>query len=205
MLQGLPPFYAENTNEMYQKITEEPLSFNSKQKRPSNERPDTSDFAQEGSPFPTESRRLLKLLLNRDGEARLGARGSEEIKAHEFFKHIDWRKLLARKYEPLFKPNVVSSRIRLFCGRCSFWGLLNGQHVLKKPSSDFFSAANKVFPQADQLDTANFDAEFTSEAPMDSYVEGPVLSQTMQQQFQGWSYMRPVEGLGDGEKQSSFP
>jgi serum/glucocorticoid-regulated kinase 2 len=25
-----------------------------------------------------------------------------------------------------------------------------------------------------------------------------MLSQTMQQQFQGWSYNRPVEGLGDG-------
>ena len=40
---------------------------------------------------------------------------------------------------------------------------------------------------------------------MDSYVEGPVLSQTMQQQFSGWSYMRPVEGLGDGKNHSTFP
>jgi serum/glucocorticoid-regulated kinase 2 len=49
----------------------------------------------------------------------------------------------------------------------------------------------------DERDTANFDKEFTSEAPTDSYVEGPMLSQTMQQQFAGWSYNRPVEGLGD--------
>lgn len=46
-------------------------------------------------------------------------------------------------------------------------------------------------------DTTNFDTEFTSEAPQDSYVDGPVLSQTMQQQFAGWSYNRPVAGLGD--------
>lgn len=52
--------------------------------------------------------------------------------------------------------------------------------------------------QADERDTANFDREFTSEAPMDSYVEGPILSSTMQQQFKGWSYNRPVEGLTDG-------
>ena len=32
---------------------------------------------------------------------------------------------------------------------------------------------------------------------MDSYVDGPMLSQTMQQQFAGWSYNRPVAGLGD--------
>ena len=52
--------------------------------------------------------------------------------------------------------------------------------------------------QADALDTANFDPEFTSEAPQDSYVEGPVLSQTMQNQFQGFSYNRPIAGLADG-------
>lgn len=32
---------------------------------------------------------------------------------------------------------------------------------------------------------------------MDSYVEGPTLSQTVQQQFAGWSYNRPVAGLSD--------
>lgn len=51
--------------------------------------------------------------------------------------------------------------------------------------------------QTDALDTGNFDREFTSEAPTDSYVDGPMLSQTMQQQFTGWSYNRPVAGLGD--------
>lgn len=51
--------------------------------------------------------------------------------------------------------------------------------------------------QTGALDTANFDREFTQEAPTDSYVEGPMLSQTAQQQFTGWSYNRPVAGLGD--------
>jgi hypothetical protein len=51
--------------------------------------------------------------------------------------------------------------------------------------------------QVDARDTENFDPEFTNEAPQDSYVDGPVLSQTMQQQFAGWSYNRPVAGLGD--------
>lgn len=49
----------------------------------------------------------------------------------------------------------------------------------------------------DERDTANFDKEFTSEMPTDSYVGGVGLSETMQQQFAGWSYNRPVEGLGD--------
>ncbi|KAJ9143107.1 Non-specific serine/threonine protein kinase [Pleurostoma richardsiae] len=139
MLTGLPPFYDENTNEMYRKILSEPLHF------PGPEI------------VPPAAKDLLTKLLNRNPAERLGANGSAEIKAHPFFHAIDWRKLLQRKYEPAFKPSV-----------------------------------------ADALDTANFDPEFTSEAPQDSYVEGPMLSQTMQNQFQGFSYNRPIAGLADG-------
>ncbi|KAL5117124.1 Serine/threonine-protein kinase [Pleosporales sp. CAS-2024a] len=138
MLTGLPPFYDENTNDMYRKILTEPLHF------PGPEI------------VPPAARDLLTRLLDRNAEKRLGAKGAAEIKAHYFFHSIDWRKLLERKYEPSFKPNVVDAK-----------------------------------------DTANFDREFTSEAPTDSYVDGPMLSQTMQQQFAGWSYNRPVAGLGD--------
>ncbi|KAJ5502443.1 hypothetical protein N7463_005317 [Penicillium fimorum] len=138
MLTGLPPFYDENTNEMYRKILQEPLTFPS------------SDIV------PPAARDLLTRLLDRDPVRRLGANGAAEIKSHHFFANIDWRKLLQRKYEPSFRPNVVDAR-----------------------------------------DTENFDVEFTREAPQDSFVDGPVLSQTMQQQFEGWSYNRPVAGLGD--------
>ncbi|KAL1611872.1 hypothetical protein SLS60_000093 [Paraconiothyrium brasiliense] len=37
-----------------------------------------------------------------------------------------------------------------------------------------------------------YDAEFSAEPLMHSYVQGPILSQAMQQQFQGFSYNRPV-------------
>ncbi|OAA66527.1 serine/threonine-protein kinase [Niveomyces insectorum RCEF 264] len=138
MLTGLPPFYHENTNEMYRKILSEPLYFPG------------SDIV------PPAAKDLLTKLLNRNPAERLGANGSAEIKAHRFFDAIDWRKLLQRKYEPAFKPNVV-----------------------------------------DALDTDNFDPIFTGEAVEDSVVEDTVLSQTMQRQFDGFSYNRPIEGLGD--------
>ncbi|KAF2705700.1 kinase-like protein [Pleomassaria siparia CBS 279.74] len=138
MLTGLPPFYDENTNDMYRKILTEPLHF------PGPEI------------VPPAARDLLTRLLDRNAEKRLGAKGAAEIKAHYFFHSIDWRKLLERKYEPSFKPHVLDAK-----------------------------------------DTAHFDREFTSEAPTDSYVDGPMLSQTMQDQFAGWSYNRPVAGLGD--------
>lgn len=91
MLTGLPPFYDENTNEMYRKILNEPLHF------PSDKRI-----------MPDTARDLLEKLLDRNGDRRLGANGAAEIKAHKFFDKIDWRKLLERKYDPVFKPNVVS-------------------------------------------------------------------------------------------------
>jgi serum/glucocorticoid-regulated kinase 2 len=155
MLTGLPPFYDENTNEMYRKILSEPLHF------PGPEI------------VPPAAKDILTKLLNRKPEQRLGANGASEIKAHPFFHSIDWRKLLQRKYEPTFKPNVV----------CSL------------PIVEFEIGFNGE--QTDALDTKNFDQEFTSELPADSYVDGPALSQTMQQQFTGWSYNRPVAGLGD--------
>lgn len=154
MLTGLPPFYDENTNEMYRKILSEPLHF------PGPEI------------VPSQARDLLTKLLDRDPAKRLGANGASEIKAHPFFHLIDWRKLLQRKYEPAFKPNVV--RIT--------------------PASHDRSANTR---KTDALDTKNIAPEFTEEAPADSYVDGPVLSSTMQQQFTGWSYNRPVAGLGD--------
>jgi serum/glucocorticoid-regulated kinase 2 len=89
MLTGLPPFYDENTNDMYRKILTEPLHF------PGPEI------------VPPAARDLLTRLLDRDANRRLGAKGAAEIKAHYFFHSIDWRKLLERKYEPTFKPNVV--------------------------------------------------------------------------------------------------
>lgn len=89
MLTGLPPFYDENTNAMYGKILSDPLVF-----------PD-SDIV------PDAARDLLTKLLNRDATKRMGVNGASEIKAHPFFHSIDWRKLLDRKYEPTFKPNVV--------------------------------------------------------------------------------------------------
>lgn len=120
MLTGLPPFYDENTNEMYRKILQEPLTF------PSQEI------------VPGAARDLLSRLLDRDPERRLGANGAAEIKAHHFFSNIDWRKLLQRKYEPSFRPNVVSIKLRrvpciikkvsctylLSLGRCSRYSQL---------------------------------------------------------------------------------
>lgn len=91
MLTGLPPFYHEDVNVMYNKILHDPLQF------PTDKRI-----------MPPAAQDLLTRLLDRRPEHRLGAKGAQEIKAHPFFHGIDWRKLLQRKYEPAFKPVLVS-------------------------------------------------------------------------------------------------
>ena len=62
MLTGLPPFYDENTNEMYRKILSDPLHF------PGPEI------------VPPAARDLLTRLLDRDATRRLGSNGAAEIK-----------------------------------------------------------------------------------------------------------------------------
>ncbi|EIW76082.1 AGC Akt protein kinase [Coniophora puteana RWD-64-598 SS2] len=137
MMTGLPPFYDENVNTMYQRILSDPLNF--------------------PADMPPEARSVMTGLLQRDPTKRMGANGGEEIKRHAFFaKHIDWSKLLAKKIQPPFKPSVESV-----------------------------------------LDVANFDPDFTNEEAQDSVVEDSHLSETVQDQFKGFTYNPANEHLSE--------
>jgi len=91
MLTGLPPFYSQNINIMYQKILNGELRF------PSFVSP--------------EAQSLLEGLLTREVEKRLGSgpEGSNNIKNHAFFSGLDFGKLEKRLVEPPFKPKVKSA------------------------------------------------------------------------------------------------
>ncbi|KAJ7103726.1 kinase-like domain-containing protein [Mycena epipterygia] len=137
MMTGLPPFYDENVNTMYQRILTDPLNF--------------------PLDMPSEARSVMTGLLQRDPAKRLGAHGSEEIKKHPFFaKYINWDRLLAKKYPTPFKPSVESV-----------------------------------------LDVANFDPDFTNELPQDSVVADSALSETVQDQFRGFTYNPANEHLSE--------
>ncbi|KAF6760378.1 kinase-like domain-containing protein [Ephemerocybe angulata] len=137
MMTGLPPFYDENVNTMYQRILSDPLNFP----------PDIS----------AEAKSVMTGLLQRDPTRRLGVNGGEEIKRHPFFaKYIDWNRLLAKKIQPPFKPSVESV-----------------------------------------LDVANFDSDFTNEEAQDSVVTDSALSETVQDQFRGFTYNPANEHLSE--------
>ncbi|CDS13492.1 hypothetical protein LRAMOSA05668 [Lichtheimia ramosa] len=89
MMTGLPPFYDQDTNEMYRKILQDELRF-----------PDD---------MSSDAQSLLRGLLTRDPDERLGNNGSEGIKDHPFFASIDWRRLQQKKVQPPFKPTIESA------------------------------------------------------------------------------------------------
>jgi serine/threonine protein kinase len=90
MLCGLPPFYSENVNEMYELILNKPLTF------PDHVSPDARD--------------LLTQLLQRDENKRLT--DGFKVRAHPFFKDIDWEKLNRREYVPEFIPDIKGDDTR---------------------------------------------------------------------------------------------
>lgn len=81
MLTGKPPLYSKNQLEIVEKKLEK--SSVSIPKKLSN-----------------EARSLLAGLLRFSPEERLGARGSEEIRAHPFFANINFEDLVNRRIRP---------------------------------------------------------------------------------------------------------
>lgn len=128
MMTGLPPFYAQNVNVMYQKILSGELRF--------------PNYISE------EAKSLLEGLLTRDPALRLGTKGGDEVKGHPWFVDLDWEKLVRKEIEPPFKPKVRSND-----------------------------------------DTSQIDPQFTRERPIDSVAETSVLSESVQNGFDGFSYV----------------
>jgi len=84
---GIPPFYSQNVNEMYNKIQHGVLRF---------------------PPFLSEPcKNLIVALLNRDPTKRLGSKDDvNDIRGHQFFKDMSWEKLYKKEIEPAYKPKL---------------------------------------------------------------------------------------------------
>ena len=92
MLCGIPPFYCDNTEKMYELITHAELRFPKK------------------IPLSDASKDLLKKLLVKNQDNRLGAKnGFDEIRIHPFFSNFDFQALLAKKLNPPYKPVLKDS------------------------------------------------------------------------------------------------
>ena len=89
MLCGIPPFYCENTEKMYELITQAELKF--------PKRIQLSD----------NSKDLLRKLLVKKQHNRLGAQnGFAEIRTHPFFEGFDFDALMKKELPSPFKPTL---------------------------------------------------------------------------------------------------
>lgn len=92
MLTGLPPFYEDHVHNIPKNIL--------------------NQLAQYPESMSPSARDLIARLLERSPENRLGAAdGAREIKAHRFFKDIDWEQVSLRKHPP---PSLPENTCNLF-------------------------------------------------------------------------------------------
>ena len=89
MLCGIPPFYSENLERMYELIKFAELKF----PRKINVSSDAQD--------------IISKLLDRNPSTRLGAKGGiNEIKSHPFFTTIDFDLVFKKKLNAPFRPEI---------------------------------------------------------------------------------------------------
>jgi len=88
MLVGQPPFDGEDEEELFAAITDQTVTY--------------------PKSISKEAKDICKGLLVKNPTKRLGCmeKGDEEIKAHSFFKMINWMKVEAREVQPPFKPKI---------------------------------------------------------------------------------------------------
>ena len=87
MLVGIPPFYTNNRNELFEKIK----------------------FINPKYPnyLSSSVKSLIDGLLRKDPSKRLGSvRGAEEIKEHPWFANVNWECMAKQQYEPFFVPKI---------------------------------------------------------------------------------------------------
>lgn len=91
MLTGLPPFYSRDKEKLFNNIKSGNLKF--------------------PNYLSTNAVSFLKDLFVYDPDQRLGSgpNGLENIKAHPFFKDLDWKLLLNKKIKPPFIPRISSN------------------------------------------------------------------------------------------------
>jgi serum/glucocorticoid-regulated kinase 3 len=84
MLTGLPPWYTQDKEKLFENLRTAPLKF-------------PMSVARTPALF-------IQALLNRNPLRRLGANGGDEVKRHPFFTPIDWDALYNREIRPPFEP-----------------------------------------------------------------------------------------------------
>eukprot|EP00475_Leptophrys_vorax_P000914 TRINITY_DN10484_c0_g1_i3.p1 TRINITY_DN10484_c0_g1~~TRINITY_DN10484_c0_g1_i3.p1 ORF type:complete len:521 (+),score=112.32 TRINITY_DN10484_c0_g1_i3:46-1608(+) len=134
---GIPPFYSQNVNEMYHKIQHAVLRF--------------PLFLSQ------ECMDLITACLNRNPQARIGAGISdfEEVKAHVFFKAIDWDMLYKKQLEPVYQ--LASSSLLSDDDTSWFDQTFTNQPLADSPAEPPSQIGGNPFDGFSFLDEAEYD------------------------------------------------
>lgn len=95
------PFFSQNMNTLFQKITDENFTFHSKF---SIEGETKNGSGENEIPFVLYD--FLNKLLTKDPRDRLGTYDEEEIFNHPFFDGIEWKKLINKEVQMEWKPDL---------------------------------------------------------------------------------------------------
>mmetsp|Transcript_46124 Transcript_46124/g.51579 ORF Transcript_46124/g.51579 Transcript_46124/m.51579 type:complete len:678 (+) Transcript_46124:142-2175(+) len=92
MLTGLPPFYCQDRERLFEKIRKSELHY--------------------PASLSSNAKHVLRGLLTKDPTRRLGSgpKDADEIKPHRFFDSIDWEKLQRGEIAPPWAPQISSSQ-----------------------------------------------------------------------------------------------
>ena len=129
MLFGILPFYASNIEKMFDLITKGNVKF------------------PKIVPVSPEAKDLIKKLLTKNQDLRLGAKnGFEDIKNHPFFNGFDFEALEQRKIKPPFKPELNGSTdVTNFDSQITSEDIVNS--ALSQESIDFIKINSQQFEE----------------------------------------------------------
>lgn len=90
MLTGVPPFYSQNKQDLFDKIKMQNPKY---------------------YPYMTPSAiDFISSLLKKDFSKRLGYQNdAQDVKAHQWFSTINWKMMIEKKYDPPFIPKITGN------------------------------------------------------------------------------------------------
>jgi len=107
-LMGFPPFNGESVEQIFQNILQRNIPWPPEQ------------TSEDGPSIPPDARDLIDKLLALNAQDRLGYNGADEVKAHPFFKSVNWATVRIQK--PVFVPKPDNySDTSYFDARKKFW------------------------------------------------------------------------------------
>ena len=80
--------------------------------------------------LPSAARSIVELLLVKDPRKRIGfgPGDADDIKAHAYFRGVNWDDYLNLRIAPPFAPQIVCSSLDCFCANDSSWLYVFSHH-----------------------------------------------------------------------------